>query len=62
MEGALSASHFASHENPHGGYFTHLRPSIPPDDNGYKSSAGVKNESRAPMSIPIAKQYVKDNY
>lgn len=54
MDGELSASHSASHENPHDGYSPRRSPNIWPDDDRHKSSRGAKNENRAPMSPQIA--------
>jgi hypothetical protein len=54
MEGALSASRSASHENVHGGYSPDRSITMRPDDGRYKSSAGGKNENQAPMSLPAA--------
>lgn len=54
MDSALSASHSVSHENPHGGHSPYRSPNIRPDDGRYKSFAGVKNENRAPVSLPTA--------
>lgn len=54
MDGALSVSHSAGHENIHGGYSSCRSSNTSPNDGRYTSLTGTTNENRAPMSLPTA--------
>jgi hypothetical protein len=54
MDHALSASHSAGHENPHGGCSPGRNSKIQSNDGRYKSFTAATGENRAPMSFPTA--------